>query len=85
MLETIEIEKCREAEIARVGRFYDDVILWLDDHVNYPRWIYGTYPSEDSVRAMTEAGSQYVCMQGESVVGAFALNAEPQGNYRKGR
>lgn len=85
MKETVDIRKCLETDIARIGRFYDRVILWLNDHVNYPRWIYRVYPSERSVRVFAEAGTQYVCAKGESILGAFALNAEPQGNYQKGR
>lgn len=85
MNETIEIRKCLEADIVRTGQFYDSVIHWLNDHVNYPQWIYGVYPSEQSVRKMTESATQYICVEGGSIRGAFALNAEPQGNYQKGR
>ena len=85
MLGAVDIRKCLEEDISRTGRFYDSVILWLDAHKNYPRWIYGVYPSEHSVRGMTEAGAQYICVHGGSILGAFALNAQPQGNYRKGR
>lgn len=81
----MEIRKCLEADVARTGLFYDGVILWLDAHVNHPRWIYRVYPSERSVRTMAEKGSQYICTDGGAIVGAFALNAEPQGSYRKGR
>ena len=85
MLETIEIRPCLPAGISRVGRFYDNVILWLNDHVNYPRWIYGVYPSERSVRALVEEGSQYICVEGQSILGAFALSDKPQGNFQKGQ
>lgn len=85
MAGTIDIQKCREEDIVRVGRFYDSVILWLNDHVNYPRWIYGVYPSEQSVRKMAEAGSQYIFADGGAIIGAFALSAEPQGSYQKGQ
>ena len=85
MEETLEIRKCLEGDIARTGLFYDRVILWLEDHVNYPRWEYRVYPCERTVRSMTLKGAQYICLRGERVVGAFALNAEPQGSYRKGQ
>lgn len=85
MPETVDIQKCLEVDIARTGQFYDSVILWLNDHVNYPRWIHRVYPNERSVRMMAEAGAQYICVNGESIIGAFALNAEPQGNYQKGQ
>ena len=82
--EEMQIRKCRKAEIAPVGEFYDDVVLWLDHHINYPKWMYKIYPSESWAREMTEAGEQYICLDGKRIVGAFVLNADSQGNYRKG-
>ncbi len=76
--------KANEQDIVRVGQFYDEVVLWLSDHVNYPRWIYKVYPSEDSVRIMADAGCQYIYRDGESIPAAFALSTTPQGNYQKG-
>ncbi len=84
MKKDVNIRKCSEEDIVRVGRFYDEVILWLNDHINYPRWIYKVYPAESSVRSMVETGSQYICQSGGSILAAFALNTEPQGNYQKG-
>ncbi len=83
-MKPIEIRLCNEEETVRIGQFYDDVVLWLDDHINYPHWVYQIYPCEESVRAMAEAGCQYVFSEGEEVLAAFALNAEPQGSYQKG-
>lgn len=80
----MQIRKCREADVAATGAFYDDVVLWLDQHINYPKWMYKIYPSESWVKQMTEAGEQYICVDGKKIVGAFVLNADPQGNYRKG-
>ena len=80
----MQIRKCREADVAATGAFYDDVVLWLDHHINYPKWMYKIYPSESWVKQMTEAGEQYICVDGKKIVGAFVLNADPQGNYRKG-
>ncbi len=85
MEKTVEILKCREQDVVRTGAFYDRVVLWLKEHVNYPRWIYGVYPSEGSVRAMTEAGAQYLCLSGGEIVGAFAICTGPQGKYQKTR
>ncbi|MBQ6158402.1 MAG: GNAT family N-acetyltransferase [Thermoguttaceae bacterium] len=34
---------------------------------------------------MTDTGAQYVCTRDEAIVGAFALNADPQGAYREGK
>ena len=60
--------------------------MWLDEHqLNYPKWMYGVYPSERSVREMVKTEDQYICLEGSAIVGAFVLNADPQGNYQKGR
>ena len=80
----MQIRKCREEDVAAAGSFYDDVVLWLNHHINYPKWMYKIYPSESWVKQMTEAGEQYICVDGKKIVGAFVLNADPQGNYRKG-
>lgn len=77
------IRLCREEEIAAVGEFYDHVVRYLCEHVNYPKWVYKDYPSEDSVREMTEAGVQFVCMDEGRILGAFVLSIDPQGAYEK--
>lgn len=81
---TGEIRKCGEADILRTAAFYDRVILYLDSHTNYPRWIRHIYPSEKSVREMTGTGAQYIRVQGGEIAGAFALNTDPQGAYQTG-
>ena len=57
----LQFFKCQLSDVPRTAAFYDDVLKWLVEHINYPRWIPGVYPSEDSVRAMTQSGSQYIC------------------------
>ena len=34
---------------------------------------------------MTGSGAQFICLDGGSIIGAFALNDEPQGNYQNGQ
>ena len=81
----MEIRKCTAADIPAVGDFYDRVVLWLDAHTNYPKWIYKDYPSESSARVRTEEGCQYICVEDYQIVGAFVLNTDPQGDYEKGQ
>ena len=33
----MQIRKCNKNEISKVGEFYDKVVKWLDEHINYPR------------------------------------------------
>lgn len=77
------IRKCTEQDVVEAGAFYDRTVAWLDAHVNYPKWIYGVYPSEQSVRANVKDDCQYICLEDGEILGAFALNADPQGKYGK--
>ena len=77
------IRKCKIEEIERVGEFYDEVVKDLCEHVNYPKWTYKYYPSTDFARQMTQAGEQFVCFDGEELIGAFVFNDDPQGAYEK--
>ena len=77
----MEIRVCRVEDIAAVGRFYDHVVKNLCENINYPKWSYQEYPSESSVREMTEKGCQFVCLEQDVIVGAFVLNDDPQGKY----
>lgn len=85
MNQTVKIQKCLDTDVVQTGAFYDKVVLWLDEHENYPKWIYRVYPSEHSVLTMTEADAQYICVKDKTIIGAFAFNAEPQGKYHKCR
>lgn len=79
----LQIRKCLEEDIVAVGAFYDRVVEYLDAHVNYPKWQYKIYPNEDYVRQMTADGVQYLCEEEGKIIGAFVLNADPQGDYDK--
>lgn len=61
--------------------FYDKAVLHLCQTTNYPKWQYKVYPSEMSVREKTSVNQQFVCLDGEEIVGAFVLNNDPQGKY----
>ena len=75
------IRKCNEADIVSVGKFYDHVVKYLCENINYPKWRYKDYPSEESVREMTNAGCQFICLDNNEIAGAFVLNEDPQGAY----
>ena len=81
----MQIKKCQITDIASAGEFYDRTVKYMVDHINYPRWLYRVYPSEESVRTMVQDDSQYICVCGEKIIGAFALNDKPQGCYWKGQ
>lgn len=75
------IRKCHEKDIAALGIFYDNVVKHLCENINYPKWVYKVYPSEESVREMAETGCQFMCIDNQNIIGAFVLNDDPQGKY----
>ncbi len=81
----MEIRKCKTEDIAATGVFYDRVVAYLDAYINYPKWKYKEYPSEQYALTMTEEGFQYICIEDKRIVGAFVLNTDPEGEYQKGR
>ncbi|MCH5153517.1 MAG: GNAT family N-acetyltransferase [Clostridiales bacterium] len=78
----ITIQECSPLDVESVGEFYDGVVKYLTEHVNYPKWMYREYPSEPFVRDMVEAHSQYVCRIDGKIVAAFAINDDPEREYR---
>ena len=77
----LTIRKSKIEDVGAVGAFYDAVVADLCANVNYPKWTYKVYPSVDFARQMTLAGEQYVCTDGNKIVGAFVFNDDPQGEY----
>lgn len=80
----MKIIKCSKQNLSSVAAFYDKVTSYLEKHINYPKWIHGEYPGIESARSAIEAGTQYACVDGSEVIGAFILNDNPQGNYSIG-
>lgn len=77
------IRLCCKEDVTAVGEFYDNVENYLCEHINYPKWVYKEYPSEEFVREMTEKRCQFLCAEQNKILGAFVLNEEPQGEYEK--
>ncbi len=80
----LNIFKCDMEMVSALTEFYLGVTTYLDSHINYPKWTPGVYPGKESITAAIQAGTQYACMDGNEIVGAFIYNADPQGAYEKG-
>ncbi len=80
----MKIIKCTLEQLDEIGLFYDKVTKYLEENINYPRWINGDYPSSKSAEAAIETGTQYACVENEKIIGAFVLNDDPQGAYELG-
>lgn len=80
----MKIVLCDDAMINALCDFYDKVTLYLEHHTNYPKWIYKVYPARESVMQAVQSHTQYACIDGGDIVGAFVLNNDPQGDYGAG-
>ncbi len=82
----MQIRKCEISDIENVANFYDEVIIYLDNHINYPKWEYRIYPSIISVRAMAMEGYQYIAFDdNDNIIASFVLNKDPEGSYHKAK
>ena len=68
------IYKCTDEDIFEVGKVYDTVTEYLENHVNYPKWVHGDYPSLKSAQTALENGSLYAVKNEGEIVCAFVLN-----------
>ena len=79
------IKKCEIDDIEKISEFYDDVIIYLDNHINYPKWKYKIYPSIISVTDNINKGFQYEAIINNEIVASFVLNDDPEGSYEKAK
>ena len=53
------IEKAAAADIDEMGRLYDSLNDYLEQHVNYPGWRKGIYPAREDA----EKGIKDMCLE----------------------
>ena len=83
-MKNIEIRKCSKNETELTTKFYTDVVKKIiAENTNYPKWRCD-YPDHQSVISAYENESQYICLIGGIIAGAFVLNEDPAGAYEKG-
>lgn len=76
------IRKALQSDIVALGKFYDEQVRWMDENeCNFPKWTYKGYPTESTVRWTIGEGTQFLCVEGDEIVGAFVLNTDPMGAY----
>ncbi len=78
---SMKVIQCSPTMAKEVGKFYDEVTLYLTNHTNFPKWRYRSYPSEQSALQASQSGTQFACVENGRIIGAFVLNTDPQGNY----
>ena len=79
----MKLIQCNESHLDGVTGFYHKVIAYLETHINYPSWS-SEHPSDESIKEAVKCGEQYVCMEGDEIVGAVLLSEFPDGDYEAG-
>lgn len=70
-------------DVEAVVKLYDSINDYLFEHVNYPGWRKGIYPSkEDAVKGINE-GSLYLVFLESKLVGSFILRNKSEKAYEK--
>ena len=82
----MEIRKCTVAEAAAVGKFYDATIKFMDEHgVNHPKWLYKIFPTTEYAVDAARAGTQFICADGENILGGVRPERRPRRQLLEGR
>lgn len=72
----MQIILCPNTMQQQTIRFYDEVVLYLEQHINYPVWRYQRYPCAETVSSAISARTQYLCIEDGDLVGGFVLDEE---------
>ena len=80
----IEIKKCSLCDLNELENFYNEVLDYLVQNVNYPKWTPGAYPCRESIQTAISKGYQYGAYKNGILVGAFIFNEETGGDYGAG-
>lgn len=79
----LRIEKAGAADIDEVGRLYDGLNEYLEEHVNYPGWRKGIYPVRETAEDGISEGCLYVARYGKEIAGSIILSHEPESAYEE--
>lgn len=80
----MQIIKAEKHHLDALSEFFDKVVMHLENHINYPKWIRGEYPARASIATAIQNDTQYICIEDDKILGAFILNTDPQGYYENG-
>ncbi len=80
----MEIRKCKTSDLDALDKFYYEVVYYLTQTINYPRWMLNVYPNRDSIKKAIDEGSQFAAYENGELVGAFVVNTDTAGDYTVG-
>ena len=78
------IKRCDISNLNALSEFYNEVVDYLVKTVNYPKWMPGVYPCEETIKQSVLKGEQFALFNGDQIVGAFVFNEDPAGDYGVG-
>lgn len=79
----MELITCSAAQLEAVAKLYSEVVNYLEQTINYPKWSQD-YPCRQTVQEAIAQRQQYACVEQGQMLGAMILNEEPNGNYGAG-
>ena len=77
------IVKACQADLAAIGRIYEDIIARQEQGGPYVGWQRGVYPTEDTARAALARGDLFVQRREGKVTGAAIINQIQVDVYRQ--
>lgn len=79
----MEITKGTKRDIKELESLYNDLNDYLAVEINYPGWIKGVYPVEETAASGIEEGNLYVIREKNSIIGSVILRHNPEAAYSK--
>ena len=78
---TLKFEKGTEDDIDELEELYSSTIDFFSQHINYPGWKKGIYPSRETATEGVKEGNLYVVRSGNRIVGTAILRHKPEVAY----
>ena len=78
------IRKATLEDLPALDKFYNQVVDYLYQTKNYPRWEKNVYPCLETIMEKIQKGEPYIGFLGPFVGGAFVFNEDPAGDYSVG-
>ncbi len=68
-------------DIEQIADLYDAVNDYLENHINYPGWKKGIYPTKEDAQAGVKEGTLYVLWAEDKIAGSVVVNQLQEKGY----
>lgn len=79
----ITVRKASEKNLDEIKQLYDKINEYLETHVNYPGWIKGVYPNEETAVEGWKENTLFVAVMEDKIVGSVILNHLQEDAYKE--